>query len=170
MFKEFATILVKHRLHPQLNVCSLGWVIDSNTVRSVTCVPLSFPEPANRWERTSHRNLFYPLERPSGTGSSLWSGPAVRTGGRQEPVPAVQPIDCCKAVLGTAVLQQASLLLQLNIQLTTAQALLPAAWPLMPHHFLQCVSTVRCCISSQWQHTTSSKKALLNFTMTGAEI
>jgi hypothetical protein len=36
-------------------VCSLGWVIESNTLRSVTSVFLSFAEPANRWERPSHR-------------------------------------------------------------------------------------------------------------------
>ena len=44
----------------QMNVCSLGWVINSNTVRSVDCVSLSFPESVNRWEP------------PSGTGSSHW--------------------------------------------------------------------------------------------------
>ena len=31
-----------------LNVCSLGWLIESNTVRSVTSVSLSPPEPASR--------------------------------------------------------------------------------------------------------------------------
>ncbi len=41
--------------HVQLNVCSLGWVIESNTLRSVTSVLLSFAEPGNRWERPSHR-------------------------------------------------------------------------------------------------------------------
>ena len=43
------------RAHVQLNVCSLGWVIESNTLRSVTSVSSSFPEPANQWERPSHR-------------------------------------------------------------------------------------------------------------------
>ena len=53
----------------QLNVSSLGWVINSNTVRSVTCVSLSFPESANRWDRWK--------ESPTGTGSSRWRDPAV---------------------------------------------------------------------------------------------
>jgi hypothetical protein len=33
----------------QLNVCSLGWVIESNTLRSVTSACLSFAEPTNRY-------------------------------------------------------------------------------------------------------------------------
>ena len=37
-------------------MCSLGWVIESNTRRSVTDVSLSFTEPDNRWERPSHRS------------------------------------------------------------------------------------------------------------------
>jgi hypothetical protein len=47
----------------QMNVCSLGWVINSNTVRSVVCVSLSFPESANRdrWK-----------DPPTSTGSTLW--------------------------------------------------------------------------------------------------
>jgi hypothetical protein len=53
----------------QLNVCSLGWVINSNTVRSVPCVSLSFPESENRWDRWK--------EPPTGTGSSRWRDPAV---------------------------------------------------------------------------------------------
>ena len=51
------------------NVCSMGWVIDFNTVRSVACVSLSFAESANRWDRWK--------EPPTGTGSSRWRGPAV---------------------------------------------------------------------------------------------
>ncbi len=53
----------------QLNVCSLGWVINSNTVRSVACVSLSFPESSNRWDRWK--------EPPTGTGSSRWRDPSV---------------------------------------------------------------------------------------------
>ena len=53
----------------QLNVCLWGWVIDFNTVRSVSCVSLSFPESTNRWDRWK--------EPPAGTGSSLWRGPGV---------------------------------------------------------------------------------------------
>ena len=53
----------------QLNVCSLGWVINSNTVRSVACVSLLFPESANRWDRWK--------DPPTVTGSSLWRDPAV---------------------------------------------------------------------------------------------
>jgi hypothetical protein len=53
----------------QLNVCSLGWVINSNTVRSVVCVSLSFPESANRWDRWK--------DPPTGTGSSRWRDPTV---------------------------------------------------------------------------------------------
>jgi hypothetical protein len=55
----------------QVNVCSLGWVINSNTVRSVVCVSLSFPESANHWDRWK--------ESPTGAGSSHWRdrGPAV---------------------------------------------------------------------------------------------
>jgi hypothetical protein len=46
------------RVHVQMNVCSWGWVIESNTLRSVASVYLSFPEPTNRWTGTgepSHR-------------------------------------------------------------------------------------------------------------------
>jgi hypothetical protein len=46
------------RVHGQLNVCSLGWVIESNTLRSVVSACLSFAEPTNRWTGTgtpSHR-------------------------------------------------------------------------------------------------------------------
>ena len=61
-YRPLWSIPVKQRLHPHfrltselmlhLNVCSSGWVIDSNTVRSVTCVSsMSFPEPPNRWDR-----------------------------------------------------------------------------------------------------------------------
>ncbi len=32
----------------QLNVCSLGWVIESNTLRSVASACLSFAEPTNQ--------------------------------------------------------------------------------------------------------------------------
>ena len=46
----------------QQNVCSLGWVMDSNTVRSVACVSLSFPESVNRWDRWK--------EPRTGTGSN----------------------------------------------------------------------------------------------------
>ncbi len=53
----------------QLNVCSLGWVINSNTVRSVACVSLSLPESGNRWDRWK--------EPPTGTGSSRWRDLAV---------------------------------------------------------------------------------------------
>jgi hypothetical protein len=54
----------------QMNVCSLGWVIDSNMcVRSVACVSLSLPESANRWDRWK--------ESPTGTGSNLWRGQSV---------------------------------------------------------------------------------------------
>ena len=53
----------------QMNVWSLGWVIDSKTVRSVTCVSLSFPESVIHWDRWK--------DTPSGTGSSHWRDPAV---------------------------------------------------------------------------------------------
>jgi hypothetical protein len=36
------------RAHVQLNVCSLGWVIESITLRSVASACLSFAEPTNR--------------------------------------------------------------------------------------------------------------------------
>jgi hypothetical protein len=36
------------RAHVQLKVCSLGWVIESNTLRSVASACLSFAEPTNR--------------------------------------------------------------------------------------------------------------------------
>jgi hypothetical protein len=39
------------------------------SVRSVTCVSLSFPESANRWDRWK--------EPPTGNGSNLWRGPTV---------------------------------------------------------------------------------------------
>jgi hypothetical protein len=56
-FQEFATkyrvnrrcFLHPHfRAHVQLNVCSLGWVIESITLRSVASACLSFAEPTNR--------------------------------------------------------------------------------------------------------------------------
>jgi hypothetical protein len=53
----------------QPNVCSLGWVINSNTLRSVSCVSLSFPESDNRWDLWK--------ESPSGTGSRHWRDPVV---------------------------------------------------------------------------------------------
>ena len=53
----------------QLNVCSLGWVIDSNTLRSVACVSLSFPASASRWDHWK--------ESPTGTGSIHWRDPSV---------------------------------------------------------------------------------------------
>ncbi len=39
------------RAHMKLNVtvCSLGWVIESNTLRSLTSACLSFTEPTNRY-------------------------------------------------------------------------------------------------------------------------
>jgi len=77
----------------QLNVCLLGWVIDSNTVRSVSCVSLSFPESTNRWDRWK--------EPPAGTGSNLWRGPGVPvlssglaqrcTAGRSDPTDRSSP-------------------------------------------------------------------------------
>ena len=54
------------RSHVYLNVCSLGWVIESNTLRSVTGVSSSFSEPDDRWEGPSHRS-----------GSSRWRGSPV---------------------------------------------------------------------------------------------
>jgi hypothetical protein len=55
-----------------LNVCSLGWVIESNTLRSVTSVFLSFVEPANRYRITgrAHRPVAFlnPLWLSVGTG------------------------------------------------------------------------------------------------------
>jgi hypothetical protein len=36
------------RAHVQLNMCSLGWVIESITLRSVASACLSFAEPTNR--------------------------------------------------------------------------------------------------------------------------
>ncbi len=60
----------------QLNVCSLGWVIDSNTVRSVVCVSLSFPESSNHWDHWQ--------ESPNSVGSNRWTDPPGRTVGRSE--------------------------------------------------------------------------------------
>jgi hypothetical protein len=79
-----------------MNVYPLGWVIDSNTVRSVTCVSLSFPEPvitggthgkepptgtgSCRWRGLDkdHRYRFYPLEWTTGTDRwSVWVDPTV---------------------------------------------------------------------------------------------
>ena len=91
---------------PQLNVCSLGWVIESNKiVRSVTCVSLSFPELANRWEGTSHllpcsksathTGTSSTRETQGHTGSRLAGQKHVGifTNDRVEADPAVQPID-----------------------------------------------------------------------------
>jgi hypothetical protein len=54
----------------QLNVCLLGWVIESITLRSVTSVSLSFPEPG-RWERTPQKKRKRE-KHVTGPGSSLW--------------------------------------------------------------------------------------------------
>ncbi len=45
------------RTHVQLNVCSLGWVIEPNTLRSVASACLSFDEPTNRWTLSPVANL-----------------------------------------------------------------------------------------------------------------
>jgi len=81
--KNSRPIPVKHRclLHPNFCNCradasgecvfvGLGDRVPDNTLRSVTSsVSLSFPEPADRWERTSHVSRFYPVEGLTGTGS-----------------------------------------------------------------------------------------------------
>ncbi len=53
------------RAHVQLNVCSLGWSIESNTLRSVASGCLSFAEPTNRWTGTGEPVPVNPL---TGTG------------------------------------------------------------------------------------------------------
>jgi len=49
----------------------LGWVIESITLRSVTSVSLSCPEPGNRWERTPQKKRKRE-KHVTGPGSSLW--------------------------------------------------------------------------------------------------
>ena len=56
----------------QVNVCSLGWLIDSNTVRSVSCVSLSFPDSANRWDRWKEPP---PIWAGSDAQTDQWSVP-----------------------------------------------------------------------------------------------
>jgi hypothetical protein len=80
----------------QLNVFSLGWVIDSKTFRSVPLFPCHFLNllttgTAGEKPHTVPALAPVPLDRSSGTGSRRWSGPGVRTGYRLEPVPAVCP-------------------------------------------------------------------------------
>jgi hypothetical protein len=47
-------------------------LIESNTLRSVTSVSLSFPEPSNRWERTMFKMYLHTCVCSSVRGTSEW--------------------------------------------------------------------------------------------------
>jgi hypothetical protein len=63
-FRVSPVVMCTHfRVDTYLDVCSMGWVTESNSHRSVTSVSLSLPQPSNRWERPSHRYRLEPDHR-----------------------------------------------------------------------------------------------------------